>query len=791
VTQRILPRYLQQELLPPALLGLLFYTFILLMNLMFLVAELAIRQSLPLGLVLQVVALAIPRLLALTTPIAVLVGVMVGLSRLGSDGEIVALRALGVSDAPLYRAALGLGLIGWAIASALLLWAVPEANYAQHALAARTLLLSEPAREVQPRVFFEKLPGVLLYAEEVPAHGPLRRLFLYRAPTRPEEAEEMTLAQEARIEYVTSGDELTVEVDLEDGTSHAVDPSHPDGYQQTRFGSQLVRLPPAPALAARLRAMSEPPARGLHEQSLPELLRTISELDRLESPRARRLLAGEARMELYKQFALPCASLVFALMGVPLGLLNRRGARAASFAVSLGVILVYWILMTVGEDLLRKEVLSSPFFVTWAPNLFFLSIAALLSAPSVRRSLVLGGDAAVRWSLGLVRWRRRAASAPPAGEPQPVPAPHRPALRLISLLDRLVVSTFGRILLFLGLSAYMLYALVEFKGLIDDLLENHLPMALMWKYLRFRSPSILLDFVLPVSCLVAVLLAFAQLSRSGELTAMQASGVSRRRAALSVVVATALVGLLSLLTSETILPAANQRADELRDIIHGKTTPRTHYRPERSWVFGEHGRLYAYKRALHAGRILEGFDMMRIDRSTFRLAERWHAARATWDGSAWVLSDGWARFFTEDGSERFEVFKSRREAFGEDPDFLVQEWHAPEQMNFVELRRYVRDLTAGGYDVRELRVAMHERAMRPWVGLVMVLVALPFALRAGRQTSVTAIGLSLGLGMVYWALATAGTKLGQVGALNAAVGVWGPSLLFAAAGLGMLGWVRT
>lgn len=792
MAQRILPRYLRQEILPPALLGLGVYTFILLMSLMFQVAELAIRRSLPLGLVVQIVSLAIPRVLVMTVPVAVLVGVMVGLSRLGSDGEIVGLRSVGVGDGRFYGAAGALGLIGWAVSSALLFWAVPGANYAQHRLTARSLALTDPAREIQPRVFYEKIPGTLLYAEEVPARDPLGRLFLYRAPREGTLEEEVTLARQARIAYSMGGDDLSVEVDLVDGASHAVDPLHPEGYRLTLFASQKVRLPPAPALAARLRLLSEPPPKGLREQSLPELWRTIREIDRLPSLQARRILGGEARMELHKQFSLPCASLVLALLGVPLGFMNRRGARAAGFAVSLGVIMGYWILMTVGEDLLRKGVLPSPHLAAWAPNLCFLGLGAILSLPRARRLLTLGGRATARFGLSLLEslTLQRAARARSGGTLPQLPEMHRRALRLVPLLDRLVASTFVRVLLLIGASAWVLYLLVEFKGQIDDLLKNRLPMLLLWRYLRFRSPALLVESVLPVSSMVAALLAFSHLSRTGELTAMQAGGVSRRRAAVPVLGLTAAFGLLSLITYETVIPASNQRAEEVRSEIRGRRSPRTFYRPEQRWVFGEQGRLYAYRRSLHEGRVLEGFTLLQIDREAFRLAQRWHAERAIWDGSAWRLERGWVRTFPSAGSEQFETFDSRREAFGEDPDFLAQEWQAPEQMNLAELRRYVRDLASGGYDVRELRVSLHQRLMRPWVGLVMVLVSLPFALRGGRQSPLAALGISLALVILYYALLNAGTKLGEVGVLGATTAVWGPSLLFAGAGGWMLARVR-
>ena len=62
------------EILTPALLGLLVYSFMLLMNEIFLIAERTLSQNLPLATALKLFALAIPSVLVLTIPMATLLG---------------------------------------------------------------------------------------------------------------------------------------------------------------------------------------------------------------------------------------------------------------------------------------------------------------------------------------------------------------------------------------------------------------------------------------------------------------------------------------------------------------------------------------------------------------------------------------------------------------------------------------------------------------------------------------------------------------------------------------------
>src|SRR5262249_33838483 len=121
-------RYIFSELVRPSLLGLAFYTFVLMMNQLFLVIRQALQQDAPILLVLQLLALALPKILVMTLPMALLLGTLVGMGRLSSDSEITALRAAGVSYFRMARPVLAVGLIGTLASLLLYNLAVPGTN---------------------------------------------------------------------------------------------------------------------------------------------------------------------------------------------------------------------------------------------------------------------------------------------------------------------------------------------------------------------------------------------------------------------------------------------------------------------------------------------------------------------------------------------------------------------------------------------------------------------------------------------------------------------------------------
>jgi lipopolysaccharide export system permease protein len=92
----------------------------------------------------------------------------------------------------------------------------------------------------------------------------------------------------------------------------------------------------------------------------------------LEDPTALRGL-----MEHYKDLAFPTASLVFAILGIPLGIVSKRSGRVGGFAVGVMVVIVYYVLNVLSEFFVTTRVFH-PFIGAWLPNLLFVAVTLIL-----------------------------------------------------------------------------------------------------------------------------------------------------------------------------------------------------------------------------------------------------------------------------------------------------------------------------------------------------------------------------------------------------------------------------
>ena len=880
-------RYIFMEVLSPTLLGLCIYVLVFLMNALFELAELAIRKDLPIGSVIKILLFYLPRVLVMTIPMAILLGVLVGVGRLSTDSEVVALRASGVSYWKVLYPVVTLGLIGWVLGSFLILQVEPDANYRRRAVYNDLMYSADIRREIKPRVFFEEIPGMLLYADEVHQNGDfLEKVFVHQSDSAGREL--VTVARRSQIDYDRRNGVALFK--LESGTTHSVNPDAPDSYQVSNFERQMIRREPDESFRIQSSVLSRPAPKNFREQDLRELARSILKAEAITHDEVRNRVIGHILAVFHERLALPVACLVFAILGVPLGIMNRRGGRASGFSLSIGIAIIYWILLTTGENLVSQGKLS-PYIGLWIGNAFMgtLGIILFLIRERSERLQVSLVPARLQRALAALRqrsetqreteWRADPASGgmpgpldpppsrssrrsrsrrfragrrddarlqlAPVGAPSSEPSAEGPngpgdldgflaldargpfqkvrtwviggvavglglasfsyspfllvALTLLAIvlifstrLDHYVLQRFGTVLTACILCLFTLFAVYEFIQLIDDLAEQGQSLTVALSYLKFRSPWILAQ-ILPMACLVATFITFGVMSKFNEVTAVKASGTSIYRLSMPVLLVTIALSTLAYVNFDYLMPYANQRASQVKDIIRGRT-PRSFQSREQRWVFGEDGRLYNFSNyvpspipmlAVAGGGTFQGFSSYRLDPLTYDIRERVYARTAAFEEGTWILHDGWAREFSGEG-ESFETFAERPFDFPDGPGDFIKEWKSPEQMSYAELSGFIRDLRRKGYDVQELMVDLYGKTAFPLVSLTMVILGLPFCFRMGRRGSLYGVGVAISLVAVFLLTFSTTNALGGIGLIPPFLAAWAPNILFAGSGIYLL-----
>lgn len=774
----LLDRYVIREIVPPTGLGLLLFTFILLLQQITLLTSVLIAKSAPPATIARVFIYLLPSILSVTIPMAFLLGVLLAFGRLASDSEIVALRASGISPGRLLRPVLALATVSGLVTFYIMAVALPVANQA-HRQIMFDLVVSQARTSVKPRVFTDDLlpsRSMVLYVSDIPAGtGEWHDVFIHdvRTPERPK----VILARAGHL--VVDEAHRTLEMHLEKGVVHSFDPATPELYEQQRFRSLDLPLPFDEFFP------KVPLSKGDREMTLGELAGRIRDIQAKGKPAKE---AAPFEVEVHKKFAIPVACFVFGLLGLGLSLGSKKEARSAAFGLSIAVIFVYYVLIRLGEQAGDTGVLP-PWLAMWGANVILGVVALVLLVLNHREAAFDPLDVGqyLAWLPRIRRAPRPKATAERRSRATPAVVLRiaRPNIRLLGILDRYIATQYIGHILLVGVGFWSIFILAEFMDLFDDIQQNRVKGKVVLHYYAFHSPLVV-HLIAPVAVLVATLTTFGIMSRRNEMTAMKAGGISIYRSTMPVVALGLAVSLSLFAMGEFLLPHTNLVADRDFDVIKGRPPQSSSYL-DRRWILGSDGRFYNYEYVAPApepdGIVLFGLTVYDVDTAAWDLRERLFSARAEWHRSeaSYDLERGWRRSFG--GRAAFRTFSEIRTRELDPPSYFRQEERRSDTLRFGELQDYIAKLETLGLDVVKLRVQLHRKLAFPMVGVVMTLIGIPFSFVVGRRGALYGIGISIVIAILYWACLGIFEALGNNALLPPILAAWAPNLLFGAAGL--------
>jgi len=781
---RLLSRTILRELVTTALLWAVLFTFLIFLMRARPLFEFLVRSTGPHSTVIYLFMLVLPQSLPFTVPMGVLVAVLITLTRMSTDGEITAMRAAGIPGRSVAPPILLFGTAALLIAAASSLWLTPWAIRERYRIE-NILIGNGLTSDVQPRVFEERFPNSILYVTDVTTGvtGRWKRIFLAditppeeRAAGSPERGDEprITLATEA----IVAADPVLnrLQLALRNGSTYEAGKDTGD-YRITAFpaGDQALDAR-KPAEVRATRPTVEMDSRPLYRMAYRD--RTLDRTERLD-----------ARTEFNQRLALPLACVLMALVGIPLGITQRRAGKSAAVVMTAGLAFLYYMGLIGFIGMARQGALS-PEMAVWLPNLVF-AIGGIVMLVRLEKP----GDVDL---MGAISSRlRKLRGIRPIRKPLERLEP-RLWLARFSLLPRVtdtyVLSSFMFYFVVLLASFVLMFQVFTFFELLSDIIRNRIGMDRVLEYHFFLTPRLIYELS-PFAVLTAVLVSFGILTKHNEVTAMKACGVSVYRLAAPILVAGLVLSGALFAFDHYWVPESDRRQDALRAEIKGRPA-QTFLRPDRRWISGLHDRMFYYKYFDQAQRVMLGVNVFEIDPARFRLKRHISAERARWEPSlnAWVFENGWSRDMNGNNVTRFDAFSGSTRTFTEleePPDYFIKEVKQSRQMNFHELGAYIAELQQSGFDTVALQVQLQKKFAVPLFALIMAMVSIPFAFLTGNRGAMAGVGVSLGIAIVYWSVGQVFEQFGNLSQLPVQIAAWSPDVVFSLAGLYFLARMRT
>lgn len=792
---RIIDRYVLRQVLTPFLLALLVFTFVLEIPPILSQGEDLIAKGVSWGIVTRVLLTLLPQALGITIPISLLMGVLIAFGRLSGDRETVALEACGVSVARLLRPVGLLAIVALAATMYVMIVALPAANQAYRELVFR-IVSTRAESEVKPRVFFDGFPNLVLYVREVTA-GEGWSGVMVADSSNPDEPK-LYLAEKGRV--LIDANNRTVQMVLERGTQHGVAAQQPDKYQLVEFDQTILSVDPE-AVFPR-----QGPLKGDNEMTIAELNQRIAEYARDGSSPHNQIMA------IHKKFSIPMACLVFALVGVGLGVSNRRDGKLASFVLGIGVVFLYYALMTVmGQS--AKGALVPAWSAMWIPDIAVGFWGSMLltrrlrsterplrvALPFLRRGRAIaaaGGASASPSSLNASSAGSSLREGGGVGR-RPVVLVRVPQMSLPkpSILDLYVMKQAVRVSLLAGAALLGLFYISTFIDLSDKLFKGTTTGGMILRFLWFETPQFAY-YVIPLAVLMGALVTIGALTKNTELVVMKACGVSLYRAAAPLLILAAIGGAMLFALEENVLAYSNRRANVINDIIRERV-PRAYDLLNRRWVAAKNSDLYHYVYFDSARNQLNGLSVYQFEKDGATLARRTYVGQAIFQGPAdadgpgvWTGQQGWEWQVSGGRGLKFTSFASQPLTL-EAPSYFASERPDAEQMSYRQLRAHVAELQASGFNVVPYVVDMHRKLAFPFITIIMALIAVPFAVTTGKSGALYGIGAGLALAIVYWATISVFAAIGSGGLMTPALAAWAPNAIFGCVAVYLLLTVRT
>lgn len=755
----LISKYIIQAILPYFIFSWLLLTVILFVQQGSRFSDIFFSSNIPNNLVWQLSFALVPNVIAFTCPMAVLVGVIIGLSKIQGDSELISIRAAGIGNTQIVIPIALLGILLSLFTFFINIYGVPLAAQVVRKVALQTALykLESP---IEPGVFNTEINGFAIYVKNGDLErGTWKNIFIYNEDKENNQTRLIT-SKNGRID---SNEEVS-ELVLEDAIINTL--SFENNHE--KIASESIRQ-------MRFAIKTK---RGEFIEKLSKTEQTPEELGLNQLVSYAKSKEGKEKVEIdiiwHRRILLSLTPLIFALLGTALVLkFNRKGKGFGVFLALFGLV-VYYLLALFGEQLARTNkisvftsslipILSSLLFIFW----FFLSSRLALNKSAfnfnkktglnylIRKNKVSKTNFYIDFRAGLLDYD------------------------IVSTLLKYFLLTFSFIT-----SIYLIFTAFELWKFAGEI-ENGV--SLLLKYLFFLLPFIYIQLA-PSALMIATLTTFVIKSRQNEIVTWTAAGRSIYRLLLPCFVLMIFLGFINWESQERILPNTNRIQENLRSQIRNRGVSKN--KEGKFWV-SNNNRIYSFELpdneigTIKKVKNLSVFEFTEKDtrlQTIFKSNEAiWQESKIKFDAGAEKIS--WA-------NEKIARVKIGNAEISEEFNPFVSMSEKPSYLNTEEIKQQIINIESEN-EQRNYETALEKKYTTIFLPFVITLFTAPFALSLHRKGRVTTVAYAVGIWLLYMGISSAFEQFGLNGFISPKFAVWSPILLFSIAGTILVSRIKT
>lgn len=746
----------------------LLFTWLLLSVILFIqqasrYSDIFFNNNLPSNLIWQLTAAIIPNVIAFTCPMAVLIGVLIGLSKLQGDSELTAVRAAGVGNFQITLPIILLGLLLSGFAFFINLKGVPFAAQIVRHVAVQTAIfkLQSP---VEPGVFNTEIQGYTIYVKDGDLDkGTWKNIFIHSEDGKTKQVRLIT-SENGRLDANEEKSELV----LEKASINTFSIENLDQKLVTEIFNDF--------------RFSIPTKRKELIEKLSKTEETPEELGLRELLKFARTKEGKERTEVeilfQRRLILSITPLIFALLGSSLVLRFNRGGRGWGIFLALVSLIGYYLIALLGEQLARAD--SVNVFISSLLPVFITSLVIFALFSSQRLSLgKRTGDLFKRFSFStLFKSAKKIRQTTFANLTTGILD-----FDIISSLLKYFALTLGFLM-----TIYVIFTAFELWKFVGSI--NH-GFILLISYLLYLLPFVYIQ-IAPSALMIATLATYVIKSRQNEVVTWTAAGQSIYRLLMPCFILMMLIGIFNWAAQETVLPYYNKMQDSLRAKIRNKGN--TGLFSGKNWV-ANGSRIYSFEltddqKIDTETRLVKNLNVYQFDDNGTKLSSVTRIGEAAWEDGRISFLTGGSRIDWVSGSPQKVELSADKNELAETYNPFRQIYKKPTHLTTAETADYIKTTEAES-EKRSYSVALQKRYATPFLPLIITLFTAPFALSLSRKGKVVTIGYAVGIWLLFMGVTNVFEQFGTNGYLDARVAIWSPLVLFTILGFYLLSKVRT
>jgi LPS export ABC transporter permease LptG len=720
-------------------------------------SDIFFSSNIPKNLIWQLTFALVPNVIAFTCPMAVLIGVVIGLSKIQGDSELVAIRTAGVSSFQITVPILIFGVLLSGFTFLVNIYGIPLASVIVRKIAIQAAIykLESP---IEPGVFNTEINGFTIYVKDGDFEkGTWKNVFIFNENPENKQLRLIT-SKSGRIDSNGEISELVLENAVVNtfSTENTQLKTISENVGQVRYAVKTKR-------GELIQKMSNR-EQGPDELGLKELARFVKTKEGKEKT--------EAKIIFQRRIILSITPLIFAFLGSALILRFNRGGKGFGVFLALTSLISYYLIAFLGEQLARTNIISVlsagllPIFVSGLLILYFNSSVQLFSKKLLSS---FGNKFNINRPFHLNKTSKKIFN-----------------LKFSTrILDFDIVFDLIRyfLLTFLFLTfLYLIFTVFELWKFAADL--NNGP-ELLVKYLLFLLPYVYIQLV-PSALMIAILATFVIKSRQNEVVTWMAAGQSVYRLLLPCFIFMIVVGFVNWELQEKVLPSTNQTQDKIREQIRSRGILAK--RTGKSWVANDK-RIYSFEldeRRTENFQKVKNLSIYEFSNDDARLQAVYRTKEAIWSKNKIKFHETAEK--TVWNNNKIETTQVMDGELAESSSPFDNLFEKPSHLDSQMLKKQI---TNGETEQKDYEVALEKKYSTPFLPFVIALFTAPFALSLNRKGKVITIGYAIGVWLLFMGFTNTFEQFGLNGFLSPAFAVWTPLFLFSLLGIILLSKVRT